>query len=618
MSPSRPHSRKPRPRRTGAHLAPNSKRARTLAAVRGASLLRLRVAFLIIAMVVSVFAVRLLQLQGLDAAEYAERARAVGAVQEILPATRGSITDRDGVPLAESLDGSMIVADPTKTEEDAAEIAAILEERLGLDYIKTVQNLSWPDTRFRYIARRIPSTEAEGVVADLDAAGYKGLDTRRDPVRTYPAGDVAANILGYVNAKGEAAGGAEQTFDTLLSGEDGSATYDVGGGNRIPLGDNSVTEPVDGQDLALTIDRDLQWYTQRVLRQTVEDVGAESGVAVVLDTRTGEILALADDPTYDPNDTVQRDIGKLASRAFRDAYEPGSVQKVLTIASLIDAGLVDPFTQFTVPETLPSSDKLIHDYFPHGTIRLTLTGILAKSSNIGTVLAAREMNDGRLYRYLRSFGLGERTGIPGYAESPGMLSEPGSWIDIVRDNIAFGQGLAVNAVQMAAAVNTIANGGVYVQPSLVRGEVTTIDGTVTGSDVAEQHRVVSETAAGLTRDMMEMVVDPDQGTAPSARIEGYRVAGKTGTAQMINPACGCYDGELFTVSFAGFAPADDPRFTVYVVVRKPTDGGGGGTTGGPAFRKIMGYLLQQYAVPPSGSLPTLLPIEWGRPQALFQ
>jgi cell division protein FtsI (penicillin-binding protein 3) len=569
-------------------------------------------------MVVSVFAVRLFQLQGLDAATYAERARAMGAVQEILPATRGSITDRNGVPLAESLDGSMIVADPTKTEDDAAEIATILEDRLGLDYIKTVQNLRWPDTHFRYIARRIPTTQAEAVVEDLDDLGYKGLDTRRDPVRTYPAGDVAANILGYVNAEGEAAFGAEQVFDTLLSGEDGSATYDVGGGNRIPLGDNSVTEPVDGKDLTLTIDRDLQWYTQRVLRQTVEDAGGESGVAVVMDTQTGEILALADNPTFDPNDTVQRDQDKLASRAFRDVYEPGSVEKVLTAASLIDAGLVDPFTEFTVPETLPSSDKLIHDYFPHDTLRLTLTGIIAKSSNIGTVLAAREMAGNRLYHYLRSFGLGERTGIPGYAESPGMLAPPSSWIDIVRDNIAFGQGLAVNAVQMAAAINTIANGGVYVQPSLIQGQATTFDGIPTGSDLAEQHRVVSATAAGLTRDMMEMVVDPDQGTAPSARIEGYRVAGKTGTAQMVNPECGCYDGKLFTVSFAGFAPADDPRFTVYVVVQKPTNGGGGGSTGGPAFRKIMGYLLQHYAVPPSGSLPTRLPIEWGRPQAIFQ
>ena len=255
--------------------------------MRTASLLRLRVGFLLIAMVVSVFAVRLFQLQGLDAATYAAQARAVGAVQEVLPATRGAITDRNGEPLAESLDGMMIVADPTKTKDDAAAIASILEERLGLDYIEAVENLSWPDedVHFRYIARRIPSTQATAVVADLTEMGYKGLDTRRDPLRSYPAKDVAANLVGWINDEGNGADGAELLFSQLLAGKDGSTTYDIGGGNRIPLGDNSVTEPVDGTDVALTIDRDVQWYTQRVLRQTVEDVGAESGSAIVMDTQ---------------------------------------------------------------------------------------------------------------------------------------------------------------------------------------------------------------------------------------------------------------------------------------------------------------------------------------------
>jgi cell division protein FtsI (penicillin-binding protein 3) len=580
--------------------------------VRATSLFRLQVGFVLIAMVVSVFAVRLFQLQGLDARTYAERARAVGAVSEVLPAVRGSITDRNGVPLAESLDGSMIVADPTKTADDAAEIASILQKRVGVDYIRTVKNLRWPDTRFRYIARRVPTTLAEGVVDDLTEMGYQGLDTRRDPVRTYPAKDVAANIVGYVNAADLPSGGAEERFDTLLSGTDGSATYDVGGGNRIPLGDNSVTEPVDGKDLTLTIDRDLQWYTQRVLRQTVEDAGGETGVAVVMDSRTGELLALADDPTFDPNVTHQREVERLSSRAFRDVYEPGSVQKVLTAAALLDAGIVDPSTQFTVPESIRSSDRTISDYFDHGTVRFTMTGVIAKSSNVGTVMAARELPKERLYRYLRAFGLGEVTGIPGYSEAPGMLSRPQSWLEINRDNIAFGQGLAVNAVQMAAAVNTIANGGLYVQPSLVKGQATTVEGRVTGSGVAEQRRVVSESAAEQTTLMMEMVTDAEEGTAPAAAIEGYRVAGKTGTAQRVNPDCGCYDGESFTVSFAGFAPADDPRFTVYVVVHKPSNGGGGGSTGGPAFRKIMSYLLQRYAVPPTGAEPPQLPVEWGR------
>ncbi len=581
--------------------------------IRGASLLRLRIGFLIITMVVSVFAVRLFQLQGIDAATYAAKARAVGAAREILPATRGSITDRNGVALAESLDGSMIVADPTKTADNAAEIASVLADRLGLSYVETVKNLRWPDTRFRFVARRIPTTKATAVVGYIeDKLDLKGLAVRRDPVRSYPAGDVAANLVGYVNNENKAAGGAEQQFGNLLAGTDGFATYDVGGGNRIPLGDNSVTEPVDGKDLTLTIDRDLQWYTQRVLRQTVEDAGGVSGDAVVMDSETGEVLALADYPTYDPNVTSQANLDLLGSKAFRDVYEPGSVEKVLTVASLIDAGLVTPTTRFPVPQTLASSGRTVHDYFEHGLVRYTLAGIIARSSNIGTAMAARQMPRPQLYRYLKKFGLGKRTGIAGYGEAPGLLSKPGNWLQITADNIAFGQGLAVNAVQMAAAVNTLAHGGVYIQPSIVKGRATDVDGTVSGSDVARQRRVISEDAARQTSEMMEMVTTEGKGTAPGAGIAGYRVAGKTGTAQMINPDCGCYDGKFFTVSFAGFAPAEDPRFTVYVVVHKPTDGRGGGMTGGPAFRKIMSYLLQKYMVAPSGSTSPDLPMLWGR------
>jgi cell division protein FtsI (penicillin-binding protein 3) len=586
-----------------------ARRDAALAKVRGASLLRLRVGFLIIAMVVSVFAVRLFQLQGLDARAYAERARAVGAVSQVLPATRGAITDRNGVPLAESLDGMMIVADPTKTKDDAAAIASILQKRLGVDYIATVRNLTWPDTHFRYIARRVPSTKATRVVQHLDDLGYKGLATERDPVRSYPGKDVAANLVGRLNAEGDAADGAELLYDGILSGKDGFETYDVGDGHRIPLGDNSTTEPVDGQDVALTIDRDVQWYTQRVLRQTVEDAGGTSGSAVVMDTHTGELLAEADYPTYDPNVTTNIDEKRLGSRSLREVYEPGSVQKVLTLASVIDAGKADPRTELTVPGEYISSGKAIKDFFVHGLIKLTVAGVLAKSSNIGTLKIAQHLSNAERYRYLRKFGLGSRTGLQGYAEQPGMLSPPSTWIPITRDNIAFGQGLAVNAVQMATAINAIANGGEYVSPSLLKGKADTQFGEV-GSDLATRHRVVSRATAAKVARMMEMVLTPDAGTAPVAQIPGYRVAGKTGTAQVAEN--GHYSTTKFTVSFAGFAPADDPRFTVYVVVHNPRDGMGGGATAGPAFRKIMTYLLQKYAVPPTGTKPAHIPVTWGR------
>ncbi len=576
-------------------------------------MVRLRVGFLVIAMVVSVFAARLFQLQGLDARAYADKAREVGAVTEILPATRGRITDRDGRPLAESLDGLMIVADPTKTIGDAGAIARILAARLGIDYFTALTDLRAAGTEqdpnhFRYVARRIPSTQARAVVEELDRLGYKGIDVRRDPVRTYPAADVAANLVGFLNDNGDGAEGAEQYFDRALSGKDGSATYDVGGGNRIPLGDNNVVDPVDGDDLRLTIDRDVQFYVQRVLRNTVEDAGGVSGSAVVMDRRTGELLAVADYPTYDPDHLEQSRRADRGTRAARDAYEPGSVEKVLTVAALLDARLVTPRTRIVIPETLPSSDRVIHDYFDHGRIRLTLAGVIAKSSNIGTVLAARQMGAERLYDYLRAFGLGARTGIGVDAESAGVLPDWRGWAQINKDNIAFGQGVAVSAVQMAAAVNTVANGGVYVQPSLVDGAATTNAGDVVGSGTSQRRRVVSRAAAAATARMMELVTDPVQGTAPGAAVQGYRVAGKTGTAQRVGRTCGCYDGTV-TVSFAGFAPADQPRFTVYVVVHDPRNGGGGGSVGGPAFHKMITYLLQRYAVPPTGSPAPTLPIE---------
>jgi cell division protein FtsI (penicillin-binding protein 3) len=495
------------------------------------------------------------------------------------------------------------------TVKHASEIATIIARRLDVDYFDVLDRLRKPDTHFQYIARRVPSTKAEQIVKAIDARGYKGIDTRRDPVRTYPADDIAANLVGFMNANGDAGEGAELMFDTMLSGKDGSATYETGGGNRIPLGDNSTVPPRSGHDLELTIDRDVQWYTQRVVRQAVQGSGGSSGAAVVMDTHTGQLLSLADYPTFDANNPSLSSKKDLGSRALRDVYEPGSVEKVLTASSLIDAGKVTPDTRITVPAQLPRGDRVIHDYFQHGKLHLTLTGVIAKSSNIGTVLAASQFKHRELYDYLRKFGLGTRTNMGVRGESPGVLNDWHSWSQINQDTIAFGQGLAVNAVQMAAAVNTIANGGVYVSPSLVKGEATTSGGQLVGSDTSSTHRVISARAAKLTGQMMESVTNPDTGTAATAGIDGYRVAGKTGTAQRVGKTCRCYDG-TFTVSFAGFAPADAPRFLVYVVVQDPKNGGGGGSVGGPAFHKIMSYVLQKYAVPPTGAKAPTPRIEW--------
>jgi cell division protein FtsI (penicillin-binding protein 3) len=569
---------------------------------------RLRVGFVVIAMVLSVFGVRLVQLQGIDPKSYAAMAAAEGMVQVELPAERGEILDRNGEPLADSVAGMMVVADPSLTAARAPELAKFLAARLDVDYFDTLALLRTEDSRFEYIARRVPSSKATATVEAARSAGFSGLELRRDPVRDYPAGDVAANLIGFLGTD-EALGGFERTFDGLLAGQDGSSTYEIGGGNRLPLGDSTIKKPVDGRDLRTTIDRDLQWYTQRVLRQSVEDAGGDSGVAVVMDSRTGELLALADDPTFDANAPVESPKEDLGSRAMSDVYEPGSVEKVLTMSALIDAGKVTPRTRLTVPGSLASQDTVIHDWFPHDKIRLTLAGVIAQSSNIGTVLAADKFDDGELRRYLSAFGLGRRTDIGVRGETPGILPGASQWTPATEDRIAFGQSLSVNAVQMTAAVNTLANGGVRVDPNVIDGLATTDDGERVGTDTTSTHRVVSARAARATAHMMERVVDPEVGVAPGAQIPGYRVAGKTGTAQRVGPECQCYDG-TFTVSFAGFAPADDPRFTVYVAVQNPRNGGGGGSVGGPAFAKIMGNALRRYAVPPTGAEPSRLPVTW--------
>jgi cell division protein FtsI (penicillin-binding protein 3) len=575
---------------------------------RGSVHLRLRLGFLVIAMVLSIFGARLVQLQGIDPKSYAAMAAAEGLVEVTLPAARGDILDRNGEPLAASVDGLMVVADPYMTQDRAPELAKFLANRLDVDYFRTLNRLREKGSRFEFIARRVPSTVATDVVTATREAGFEGIATRPDPIRDYPAGDVAANLIGFMGTD-EPLGGLERTFDTQLSGTDGSARYEIGGGNRLPLGESTIKRAVDGQDLRTTIDQDLQWFTQRVLRQTVEDSRGDSGFAVVMDTRTGELLALADHPTFDANRPLASPEADLGSRAMSDVYEPGSVEKVLTVSGLIDAGKVTPRTRLKVPGSLARQDRVIGDWFDHGLIRLTLAGVVAKSSNIGTVLAADKFADGQLRDYLSRFGLGQATNIGVRGETSGILPDPSIWTSQTQDRIAFGQSLSVNAVQMAAAVNTLANGGVRVSPSLVRGTATTDEGRRVGTDTTTTRRVVSERAARQTTLMMERVVDPEVGVAPGANVPGYRIAGKTGTAQRVGAECGCYDGS-FTVSFAGFAPADDPRFTVYVVVQNPRNGGGGGSVAGPAFAKVMGYALRRYAVPPTGTRPSRLPVEW--------
>ncbi len=575
-------------------------------------MLRLRIGFVLIAIVLSFFGARLVQLQGVDPGSYAAMAAAEGAVKVPLQAERGDILDRNGIPLADSIKGKMVIADPSLTADRAPELARLLSDELSIDYFRTLNALRGrkEGSRYEYVARRVPSTLASDTLAVLDEAGYTGITLQDDPIRDYPAGDVAANLIGYMGTD-EPLGGFERTFDKQLAGVDGRATWqsNSGKGVRIPLRESTLRAAQNGTPLRTTIDRDLQWFTQKVLAQAVQQYRAESGAAIVMDTRTGEILALADVPTFDANKPTEADEADLGSRAMNDTYEPGSVEKVLTASSLIDAGKAFPRKKFKVPASLQRQDRAIGDWFDHGTIRLTLAGIIAKSSNIGTVLAADKFSPTELVAYLQRFGLGQKTDVGVRGETPGILTPGEVMTSQTKDRVAFGQSLSVNVAQMAAAVNTVANRGVRVSPSLVAGSAVTDDGTTVGTDVATRTRVISKQAARATAKMMEKVVDPEDGVAPKAQVPGYLVAGKTGTAQRVAPGCGCYDGSN-TVSFGGFAPADDARFTVYVVVHAPQVDGGGGSITGPVFSRIMGYVLGRYGVEPTNGKPSRLPVAW--------
>ncbi len=441
-------------------------------------------------------------------------------------------------------------------------------------------------------------------VAALKLAGVGILPTTR---RSYPDGALAANLLGFVGVDGKGLAGLEYTYDKQLSGENGRRTYEIGAnGQPIPDGEHHVVDPVPGTGLRLTLDRDIQWKAQQAITDEVAKAGALSGTVIVMDPRTGQILALATAPTFDPNHPGAAPPSALGNPAVSDPYEPGSVNKVITFSAALEKGLISPDTPFTIPPTYDYAGHTFHDAEVHGVEHLTATGVLAQSSNIGTIQIAQKLGPDALYHYLRAFGFGQTTGIGLPGESPGILPPPDKWWATTLPTIAFGQGVSVTAVQVASVFSTLANGGVRVTPNLVAGTVRP-DGTVVAAPRPEEHRVISARTAHTVRDMLEAVTS-DQGTAPAARIAGYRVAGKTGTAQRPS-GHGGYEG--YTASFAGFAPADNPQLVVSVVVQKPVNGHYGGVIAAPVFHDVMTFALKSLRIAPTGTKPPVERLTWG-------
>ena len=544
------------------------------------------------AIVASIFATRLVDLQAVRGEALADAALSQRLRTLEVPAYRGSIVDRSGQPLAVTVEARNITADQTLIEDPAAvavELAPILE--VPQDVL--AERLTG-DRRFMYIAKGVsPQTWDR-----IEALRLPGIFSEETSQRIYPAGNLASHIVGFVQADGSGGGGIESAFDDVLTGTPGTQTYERGPGGRvIPTQNQASVAAIPGGDVQLTIDRDIQFVAQEAIEGVVQRSGASSATAVVMDVQTGEILAMATAPDFDPNTVTQSLPEERRNRAVTDIFEPGSTGKVITAAAAINEGAVDPLTPIKVPGQLTRGGKSFNDYWDHGTLRLTMTGVFAKSSNIGTILAAEKMPKSQLAHYMERFGIGEKTdlGLPG--ESGGLILDQDKWSGTTFPTMAFGQGYSVNTVQMTNVFATIANGGVRVQPSIIES-VTQPDGAVDVTPDGERDRVVSEDTARQVLAMMEAVVG-EGGTAPQARIPGYRVAGKTGTAQFVDPDCRCYAGDV-TASFIGVAPADAPRLAVGVFVHQPQRGRGGGELAAPVFQEITTYALQAMQIPPSG------------------
>ncbi|OIV38173.1 cell division protein [Mangrovactinospora gilvigrisea] len=571
----------------------------------------------------TLFAGRLIQLQAVDGPVYAAQADVTENrfVKVVLPAERGAITDRNGNVLADTVDAYDITADPSmftpsqaKVADGPARAAALLAPVLGVDAGTLERKLS-AKGRYAMLAAQVsPAARQQVLKLKNSNPVLAGVFDSEHSKRVYPAGDLAGNLLGFVSADGKGTGGLEGEYDPLLRGHDGKRTYVQVGGRRVPTAGGKEDPAVPGRDVRLTLDRDLQWTAQQAIADKVRETGADSGSVVAIDVKTGQVLAMASAPGYDPGDLSKVTSRQLAFPALQEAFEPGSTSKVMSMSAVIQEHAAEPGTHVTVPGTLQRADRVFHDDVPHGDWHLTLTGVLAKSSNIGTILATEQLGKNRtqindtLYSYLRRFGIGQPSGIGYPGETRGILAKPQDWNASQQYTIPFGQGVSMNALQATSVYATVANGGVRVTPTLVAG-TTGADGRFTPSPAPKETRAISASTAGTVSDMLEAVVGNDGGTGTYARIPGYRVAGKTGTANRPNPNGPGYSG--YTASFIGYAPADKPRIAIGCFLQGPHKTGHfGGPLCGPVFKKVAEEALTEMNVAPSGSPSPNLPINW--------
>ncbi len=538
----------------------------------------------------AVIAVRLIWVQVVLAPAYAAKATSQRLRDIELPSRRGTVYDREGEPLAVSVEARTIFAAPNQITETTA-TAQALAQTLGGDVQGYLDKLH-RDSGFVYVGRKVDLDRATALEKlDIDGIGY--LDDFR---RLYPSGELASQVLGFVGVDDVGLAGIEAYYDETLQGNSGLVMGERDPrGNPIPGGIQKVIEPVHGHDIALTIDKDVQYQAQVEIAAAVKKWGAKSGSVIIMNPRNGEIYAMATAPGFNPNEYGKAKASRIRNRPVTDAYEPGSTLKCLTAAAVIEEGLFTPESKLSLPSTIRVGGRTIHESHDRGAVNWSLTEIVTHSSNVGTVKLGIKLGEKALYRSFADFGITDKTGIDFPGETTGWLPPTDQWSPSSIGNIPFGQGISVTPMQLARAIAAIANKGELPTPHFLL-EIPNSPEPRRGWPL--KRAISPETAAQVTT-ILEGVVT--EGTGAEAKIRGYSVAGKTGTAQKAQPGGRGYTGGKYVGSFIGYAPSEDPQVLVCVTIDEPRNGIYGGTIAAPTFARLTQFTLSHLKIPPSST-----------------
>ncbi len=566
---------------------------------------RLRYGFAAVCTLLLVIGGRLVQLQGLDGQRYASAASDQRVQTVALHALRGQILDRNGTVLAYTSEAQDITADPKQIPANRrSAYAARLAPLVGESITSVLQAISVPG-QYAMVATALSPAIAQKV-SDL---GLLGIYTQATTQRQYPGTTTAANVIGTVHSDGAGAAGIEQQFNKVLAGSDGSVTYSVDNVGNVNPSSRTVTDPArNGGTVALTIDQSLQYTAQRYLDLAVRESRAENAEMVVLDAHNGQVLAMAGSRTFNSADPDTIDPHSPINPPVMSAFEPGSVQKAITFATALQQKAINPKTNITVPGTIRMGGVEVSDAWSHPTEKFTATGVLAESSNVGTLKIAKKIGPKVWVDYEKKFGVGTKTGVELPGESSGYLPPISTWSSSTFANLPFGQGESMTALQLASVYQTIANDGVRVPPRIVSSTMGP-GGAATTTKQPAGIRVITPATARTLRTMLESVT-LEGGTGMKAAIPGYRVAGKTGTAQQPDPKHGgAYSSWMNWDTFAGMLPADDPQFVVAIMVDNPAHGLEGGDVAAPLFHHIASYEAMHARIAPTGSTSKHVPLQ---------